>query len=667
MTRRHPSSSGFLGPQFEDFLVVQSVDHHLRRPRTAGSSSCSTYSGSSSSSAAASTSARSSSYSGSSSLSASSSRESVSRSFSEEPDERPATAGVIRRAYLDDDEEEDHLRPPQTTTATTTTIPISRLTPEDNQKRYYVESSKFPGTPETVHFGTPEHIPPEASPDATRPSVMPKVFLKYTGVNCNVVKTAFSRAGFRNCPKDKDHFNAVWASPMKVNSFHNFKAYQKVNHFPGTWELGRKDRLYRNISKMRRRHGDKFDILPFAFELPGDFDEFLKDWERRPNQWYIMKPRSSSRGRGIKLLKKVSDVEKKSGHARECIVQRYVKDPLLINGYKFDMRVYVLVTSFDPLRVYISREGLARFATEPYSSDASQMKARRCHLTNVSINKKSKKFVANEDASRDGEGSKWTLSALQRHLEKERVVESWDRQVWFQVKDLIVKAIISVDAKVNTLVKMHVPGDNCFELYGADVMLDASLRAWLIEFNTGPALNTPTPLDKSVKSRVVTDMFHIVGFTAVDKKKHERSVLAARQNRLTGIGLRWTSATHRDTNQVQTTVFDGVKESFLPDVVRETEAENRRAAGRVFDRAFPCTERPSAYQNLFEVQRYNNIVVKRWLISERKRKMRIEKKAEEERMAGPPRPATPGLQAGVAVENLAQALQNQSLATVTKA
>ena len=212
-----------------------------------------------------------------------------------------------------------------------------------------------------------------------------------------------------------------------------------------------------------------------------------------------------------------------------------------------DCRVYVLVTCFDPLRVYVSTEGLARFATEPYSSDASKMKARRCHLTNVSINSKSKKFVANQDASKDGEGSKWTLSALRRHLEsnEEFGVSSWEDQIWSQVRDLVVKAVIAVDAKVNTLVKMHVPGDNCFELYGADVMLDSQLRAWLIEFNTGPALNTPTPLDKAVKSRVVTDMFHIVGFTAVDKKKHERSALAARQNRLTGIGPQKSSATHR--------------------------------------------------------------------------------------------------------------------------
>lgn len=50
----------------------------------------------------------------------------------------------------------------------------------------------------------------------------------------------------------------------------------------------------------------------------------------------------------------------------DCIISRYIHNPLLVNGLKFDLRIYVLVTSYDPLRIYVYKEGLTRLATEPY-------------------------------------------------------------------------------------------------------------------------------------------------------------------------------------------------------------------------------------------------------------------------------------------------------------
>jgi hypothetical protein len=87
----------------------------------------------------------------------------------------------------------------------------------------------------------------------------------------------------------------------------------------------------------------------------------------------------------------------------------------------------VLITSFDPWRVYVYDEGLARFASEPYTaappapgqeSGTAQSKHNKfAHLTNYSINKKNDKYVQNANADQDDTGHKWSLAAFGKHLE----------------------------------------------------------------------------------------------------------------------------------------------------------------------------------------------------------------------------------------------------------
>ena len=64
------------------------------------------------------------------------------------------------------------------------------------------------------------------------------------------------------------------------------------------------------------------------------------------------------------------------------IVQRYITNPLLINGLKFDLRIYLLVTSVDPIKLYIYEDGLVRFATEEFSLSEEHLKDKFRHLTN---------------------------------------------------------------------------------------------------------------------------------------------------------------------------------------------------------------------------------------------------------------------------------------------
>lgn len=100
-------------------------------------------------------------------------------------------------------------------------------------------------------------------------------------------------------------------------------------------------------------------------------EKFYKDSETegQHNIW-IMKPTGKSRGRGITVLNDISDVM----YAEPVVLQKYLKNPLLLKGHKFDMRIYVLVTSFNPLEVFLYKEGFARLTTQPFTLDINDLK-----------------------------------------------------------------------------------------------------------------------------------------------------------------------------------------------------------------------------------------------------------------------------------------------------
>lgn len=66
----------------------------------------------------------------------------------------------------------------------------------------------------------------------------------------------------------------------------------QLNHFPGSFQIGRKDRLWRNLLKMQARCGKKeFNFFPQTFILPQDIKLLKKAWEEGASrQKWIVKP-----------------------------------------------------------------------------------------------------------------------------------------------------------------------------------------------------------------------------------------------------------------------------------------------------------------------------------------------------------------------------------------
>lgn len=441
----------------------------------------------------------------------------------------------IRCALADfdtDDSDDEVIRPkpvPGKMVQYPATVPIYSVS---SGSVFFPIQSFRPGKDTSDPRGTPDAINQELHPNdrsempitsfTTQENNLNRMLLFKIGpgaVAFKVVINAFTAAGMKYTPSNNS-FNILWAKRATPFTLATLNAYQKVNHFPGTWGIGRKDNLAVNINDMKMHYGnDMFDIIPKSFILPRQRNELELDADHHPGTpeaplIYIVKPAASSCGRGIHLSKGLPPLSKPD---KKLVCQRYIGNPLLIFGRKFDLRMYCVVTSFDPLRIYLFDEGLVRFAAEKYQGPAADIDNIHVHLTNYSVNKTAalnKKSKGKDYDSDDPLDIKWCISDFKRHLERKHPegANAW-RRIEKECDDVVIKTFLSIETQVISRIRSECrdrTGRSCFELYGLDLMVDDELRVRLIEVNIMPSLATGTSLDTAVKSRMLAHMLTLV-------------------------------------------------------------------------------------------------------------------------------------------------------------
>ncbi|XP_058696263.1 tubulin monoglutamylase TTLL4 [Poecile atricapillus] len=474
--------------------------------------------------------------------------------------------------------------------------------------------SLFPNVPPTIYFSTRDETV-EKLPWEQRKLLRWKI----CRVTPNIVKQTIGRSHFRVSKKSNDWLGC-WGHHMKSPGFKAIREHQKLNHFPGSFQIGRKDRLWRNLLKMQARCGKKeFNFFPQSFILPQDIKLLRKAWEEGASrQKWIVKPPASARGIGIQVIHKWSQLPKR----RPLLVQRYLHKPYLIGGKKFDLRIYVYVTCYDPLRVYLFKDGLVRFASCKYSSSMESLSNKFMHLTNYSVNKKNTEYKPNSDETAC-QGHKWALKALWSYLTQKGVNSE---AIWEKIKDIVIKTIIASEPYVNSLVKMYVRRPYCcHELFGFDIMLDENLKPWILEVNISPSLHSNSPLDVSIKGQMIRDLLNLAGFV-LPSSVASRTQTTSGSTFSLGSALKEKpkpAAEHLKAEKMKKAYYlmqkipdqdfySSVLDILTPDDVRilvETEDEYSRRGQ--FERVFP-SHISMRYLRFFEQPRYFNILVTQW-------------------------------------------------------
>jgi len=174
----------------------------------------------------------------------------------------------------------------------------------------------------------------------------------------------------------------------------------KTNHFPGMKPLVRKGPLSQQINAFRELFPKEFEFYPQSWDLSKPLEVKALRRQFDASKTYILKPSSGHQGDGILLAQDWSQVAEYLKYTTRVIAQEYIARPLLLDGFKFDFRVYVMVESLSPLKIHVFREGLARFCVQKYVEPTREnLMHDYMHLTNYSLNKKADGFKEAEATS----------------------------------------------------------------------------------------------------------------------------------------------------------------------------------------------------------------------------------------------------------------------------
>lgn len=225
------------------------------------------------------------------------------------------------------------------------------------------------------------------------------------------------------------------------------------------------------------------------------------------DELWICKPTNSNQGKGIFLIKGkqelVDYIERRKRlnkiRASTRIVQRYISSPLLLNGRKFDIRVYLLVGSSRPYNVFF-HSGYLRLAVNTYDNESDDLTT---HLTNQYVQKKHPNYLGSKD------DTVWSMEQFQKYLDSEGYTEKFSLKsnwVFTELHERMKAIAYTVFKSAQTSL---VPKVGLFDLYGLDFMLDDSLNVWLLEVNTNPALHTHCTVLENVLPNLIDETLGI--------------------------------------------------------------------------------------------------------------------------------------------------------------
>jgi hypothetical protein len=333
-----------------------------------------------------------------------------------------------------------------------------------------------------------------------------------------VVREALERFQRPQVNDDPTALVVWWDGFIANDLFMQFPTYQRINKIPGMDIICYKTTFFQALERIHDSFPSFYGFFATTYQLPFQFSDFQKEHIRLSaggsTLTWIMKPRGGCCGNGIRLIQNSFDVAEQRESA---IIQKYIP-PFLIDGYKFDFRFYVLISSLAPVTAYIYDEGLARFCSQQYSAPTRDTLVNRfSHLTNTAVN------VSNQELQRP------ILELASSVLATISTMHEKGKTLWNRIKQVSALSIIAIwpniiqhlaefappirrdteSTKANEADMLPTRHLNEFQRYfhilGIDILVNDNCDPIVLELNDRPSMCVTYDIERTLKSRVVFD------------------------------------------------------------------------------------------------------------------------------------------------------------------
>jgi hypothetical protein len=293
--------------------------------------------------------------------------------------------------------------------------------------------------------------------------------------------------------------------------------YQKINRYFNFIEYVSKSLLYDNYYNMKEIFPSEYNYMLETYSYPEDkdvintkFANYSYETSSKDNLW-LVKPKLGSLGSSISILKNISVIKK--GY----LITKFLNNPHLINGYKYDLRIHGLVTSIKPLKIYLYNEGLVRVATEKY--DYNNQSNVYSILTNLYLNKRNKKkFIYPKNMANIEESNLWNLEAFEKYCLRNGLNYN---KMMEDIGDIFIKLIFSVRKKIiNEINNYKLKSSNFYHLIGFDILFDENLKPYLLEANRLCGLRGDNDAEKYYTHNIIVDTINLVGIRIINKENN---------------------------------------------------------------------------------------------------------------------------------------------------